>query len=63
MVNDRQFVIAKREYCGYGFRHVMLNDGFILSYHQNLQIYINQQYNLLLLGDSLECNRRYAGTD
>lgn len=50
MVNDRQFVIAKREYCGYGFRHVMLNDGFILSYHQNLQIYINQQYNLLLLG-------------
>ena len=50
MINAGQFVISKREYCGYGFRHVKLNERFILSYHQDLQVYINQQYNMLLMG-------------
>lgn len=52
MVNDKQFVIAKKKYFGQGFQHVTLNDGFVLSCHQDLPVYINLKYHILLLGNA-----------
>ncbi len=42
MVNDKQFVIAKKEYNDSGYQTVKLQDGYILSYQPDLSVYVSK---------------------
>ena len=50
MVDDRQFLISKKALEKPGFTSVSLTDGYILSYHTKLPVYIHRSRQILLLG-------------
>ena len=49
MVNDRQFVIAKKSYNGNGFLSIYLQNEYILSYQDKLKVHLSKGRELGLL--------------
>ena len=50
MINKKQFIIAKKKIHSSDYIYVELKNNYILSYHKDLNIYINKQYEIILLG-------------
>lgn len=43
MINRRQFVLAKKRYCAKNFSSLKLQNGYFLSYHNQLNVYHSKQ--------------------
>lgn len=57
MVNDKQFVIAKKEFGFKNYKSMPLCDGYILSYHSDLQIYLSKTTQQgLIIGLAWQCD-------
>lgn len=50
MIDARQFLISQKQLNAPDFITIRLSDGYILSYHREMQVYIHESFKALLLG-------------
>lgn len=59
MVNNKQFVIAKKGYAADGFITINLKDGYVLSYQKNLKVYLSKGNRQgVLIGMVWQCDEK-----
>ena len=51
MINDRQFILGKDTYMALGWKNVKLSNGFVLSYHDKLNVWLDNSRNIVILGN------------
>lgn len=59
MIYSKQFVIAKKKYIADGFQCIKLTNDFILSYHEDLSVFMSDDKRIILLGDAWQVDPTY----
>lgn len=54
MINDKQFLLAKKPYINEGWNNIKLLSGYILSWHYKLPVVFNKNKSIVLLGWAYE---------
>lgn len=56
MIYPKQFVISPKAYTAENFQSFELANGFVLSYHNNLSVFLSDDKRIILLGDAWQAD-------